>query len=198
MTAAVNLHRRWRNAAIVCAVAALAVTVAALAPAVVGALRRARDGRELVQCAENLRSVGQALRVYMAEQPGLLPLSPTVENPHVDVVRALGPALGSLEVLSCPALPPSNAATLAAGGLGYYYYSADHASTNPALSEFLLESLAYPHALSSASPADSWVMSDQWYRGQPPSHAGYKKGLNYLMLDGAVGFTETSPRKSFH
>ena len=44
----------------------------------------------------------------------------------------------------------------------------------------------------------TWVMSDVWYSGEETAHSGYRKGLNYLMLDGSVDFIEQSPRLAFH
>jgi prepilin-type processing-associated H-X9-DG protein len=44
----------------------------------------------------------------------------------------------------------------------------------------------------------SWVMSDMWVSGISTAHVGFKKGLNYLMLDGSVGFLTDSPRRGFH
>ncbi len=44
----------------------------------------------------------------------------------------------------------------------------------------------------------TWVMSDIWVSSLPTSHPGFKKGVNYLMLDGSVGFVGESPRQQFH
>jgi prepilin-type processing-associated H-X9-DG protein len=41
-------------------------------------------------------------------------------------------------------------------------------------------------------------MSDVWVSVVPTAHAGYRKGVNYLMLDGSVDFVSQSPRQAFH
>ena len=45
---------------------------------------------------------------------------------------------------------------------------------------------------------DKWVMSDAWVSVEPTRHAGYRKGVNYLRLDGSVDFAGESPRQAFH
>jgi prepilin-type processing-associated H-X9-DG protein len=43
----------------------------------------------------------------------------------------------------------------------------------------------------------TWIMSDIWNSAVPTAHPGFRKGVNYLMLDGSVDFLSQSPRHSF-
>ena len=96
-----------------------------------------------------------------------------------------------------PSLSYSDA-NFKSGIIGYFYYSAARASEDQDLSRFLLTGISWPRELNTHLDPRSWVMSDIWVSGDPTAHAGYRKGVNYLMLDGAVGFVSESPRQAFH
>lgn len=183
--------------------AAAALLLAMLIPAILPQSGQEREKANLAGCKENLRVMGMAMRQYLQENSGQLPVSLTVENPHADLTQALSPRyLRDPQVFYCPSLRAPeilySAEHFRAGEIGYFYYCASHASTDAGLSKFLLTGVDWPRELNSASEPDSWVMSDIWKSGTPTAHAGFRKGVNYLMLDGSVGFVSESPRQAFH
>ncbi len=131
-------------------------------------------------------------------------MSPTLENPHLELVQRLVPDANASAAKNfyCPSLTSATMTftpqNFRAGNIGYYYYCAESASENPDLSKFLRTGMDWPRKLNISMPPETWVMSDVWFSGVPTSHAGYRKGLNYLMLDGSVGFVSESPRQAFH
>jgi prepilin-type processing-associated H-X9-DG protein len=180
--------------------AIIALVIAILIPQV----QRLREQANLVICKDNLRRIGSDLILYARANGGELPVSPTVENPHLELIHCLtaGGFIGDPAGFYCPSQSrPSlqfSAENFQSGIIGYYYYSALSASADPALSKFLRGGVAWPRELTTAMDPRTWVMSDIWVSGLPTSHPGYKKGVNYLMLDGSVGFVDESPRQSFH
>jgi prepilin-type processing-associated H-X9-DG protein len=181
-------------------IAILVVAVAFLIPSI----ERTREEATLTQCKDNLRKVGAALILYANTNGGELPVSPTVENPHVELLDALAAAhfTGDQKNYYCPsqrdpALSFSDQ-NFHSGIVGYYYYCALAPSTDPSLSKFLRGGVTWPRKLNIKMDPKSWVMSDVWISAMPTAHAGYRKGVNYLMLDGSVGFVGESPRQAFH
>jgi prepilin-type processing-associated H-X9-DG protein len=181
-------------------IAIIALTVALLLPTV----ERLREQASLALCKDNLRKIGGALSLYAHANGGDLPVSPTVENPHAELLDCLaaGRFTGDPKNYYCPserkpALSFSDQ-NFGSGTIGYYYYSALAASADPALSKFLRGGVSWPRKLNAKMDPKTWVMSDIWVSSLPTAHAGYKKGVNYLMLDGSVGFVGESPRRQFH
>jgi prepilin-type processing-associated H-X9-DG protein len=181
-------------------IAIIALAVALLIPSI----ERLREAANLARCADNLRKVGSALLEYAHTSGGDLPVSPTVENPHLELLDSLAAAhlIGDPKNYYCPS--QRNAAlgfsdqNFRAGIIGYYYYSALVAGSDPSLSKFLRGGVSWPRKLNTTRDPKTWVMSDIWFSAVPTSHAGYRKGVNYLMLDGSVGFVAESPRQQFH
>jgi prepilin-type processing-associated H-X9-DG protein len=167
-------------------------------------MQRAWERANLVQCRENLRRIGVGIVQYARSSGGALPVSPTVENPHQELIQALsaGGYVANPRDFYCPSQQPQGLRfsdeRFKAGVIGYYYYSAAQASTNPALSKFLRTGLEWPRKIDASMSPNSWVMSDIWISTVPTTHGSYRKGVNYLMLDGSVGFVTESPRKGFH
>jgi prepilin-type processing-associated H-X9-DG protein len=178
--------------------AVAALVIACLIPMV----ERSREASRLAVCKENLRKIGAGVLLYAQVNSGNLPISPTVENPHVELIHALavGRFAGDPKIYYCPSLrdPSFSEQNFKAGITGYYYYSALAASTDAALSKFLRSGVTWPRHLSTSMDPKAWVMSDIWASGVPTAHAGYRKGINYLMLDGSVEFVGESPRQAFH
>jgi prepilin-type processing-associated H-X9-DG protein len=181
-------------------IAIIALTVALLVPTI----ERLREQANLAMCRDNLRKIGGALILYAHANGGELPVSPTVENPHVELLNCLaaGQFIGDPKNYYCPSdhrpgLSFSDQ-NLSSGTIGYYYYSAFNASTDPILSKFLRDGVSWPRKLNTAMDPRTWVMSDIWVSSLPTAHSGYRKGVNYLMLDGSVGFVGESPRQQFH
>lgn len=189
---------RWRLVHVIVLLAVATLAVAYLIPMV----ERAREASRLAVCRDNLRKIGADLLLYAQANKGTLPVSPTVENPHIELIHALkdGHFAGDPKNYYCPSLrdPSFSEQNFNAGITGYYYYSALAASTDATLSKFLRSGVTWPRQLSTSMDPKTWVMSDVWISGVPTAHAGYRKGVNYVMLDGSVDFVSESPRQAFH
>jgi prepilin-type processing-associated H-X9-DG protein len=185
---------------LIAAAAILALVIAFLIPVI----QRSREQANLALCKDHLRQIGIGLLAYAPLNNGFFPVSDTVENPHADLLHCLATnqCVGDMKNYYCPSQSQSafcfSNQNFQSGVIGYYYYSALRASANPTLSKFLHSGISWPHILNATMNPKSWVMSDIWYSGQPTAHAGYRKGLNYLMLDGSVNFVGESPRQAFH
>jgi prepilin-type processing-associated H-X9-DG protein len=181
-------------------IAIVALAVALLVPTI----ERLREQANLALCKDNLRKIGSALILYAHTNGGDLPVSPTVENPHVELINCLtaGQFVGDPKNYYCPSQKASNLCfsdqNFRSGIIGYYYYSAFSVSADPALSKFLRGGVTWPRMLNTNMDPKTWVMSDIWVSSLPTSHSGYRKGVNYLMLDGSIGFVGESPRQQFH
>jgi prepilin-type processing-associated H-X9-DG protein len=127
-----------------------------------------------------------------------------VENPHLELIDSLraGNFAGDARDFYCPSQKQASLEfseeNFAKGVIGYYYYSAMSESDDRSLSKFLRGGVEWPRKINTSMDAKTWVMSDIWISAVPTAHAGYRKGVNYLMLDGSVGFVGESPRQSFH
>jgi prepilin-type processing-associated H-X9-DG protein len=181
-------------------IAMITLIVAALIPSI----ERMREQANLAICKDNLRRIGAWLLAYAGANGGGLPVSPTVENPHTELLAGLAAdrAIADPTMFYCPSerrpelsYSPAN---FRAGIIGYYYYSAAAASPDLSLSRFLRGGVAWPRMLKLGMSPRCWVASDIWLSGVPTAHAGYRKGVNYLMLDGSVDFVSESPRQHFH
>ena len=180
-----------------------AVLVAFVIPLVTSGSKKAREAAALAQCKENLRAIGVGMLGYMKAGDGALPVSETVKNPHGELVQALVPKyVSDPKVFYCPAETQAGLVYseehVKVGEIGYFYYCADEVSGDERLSKFLRMDLGWPRELKAGDDPKSWVMSDAWFSGDPTAHAGYRKGVNFLMLDGAVDFVGESPRQAFH
>jgi prepilin-type processing-associated H-X9-DG protein len=185
---------------IVVLIAIIALLVALLVPAA----ERVRQQANLALCRDNLRRVGAELLLYAQADGGGLPVSPTLGNPQTELLCCLAAAklTGDPRNFYCPSQRRPELCysdrNFRAGFIGYYYYSAADAGDDPALSKFLRDGVQWPRELNAGMDPKSWVMSDIWVSGLPTAHPGYRKGVNYLMLDGSVGFVQESPRQEFH
>jgi prepilin-type processing-associated H-X9-DG protein len=180
--------------------ALVAVLIAFLLPLI----QRTREKANLALCKDHLRQIGVGLIEYARLNASALPVSSTVENPHADLLQCLSVSgcVGDPRNYYCPAQQQSSFRfsdqNFRQGIISYFYYSALASGGNPALSKFLRTDLGWPRTLDTSMDKKSWVMSDAWYSGVQTAHSGYRKGLNYLMLDGSVDFVSDSPRQAFH
>jgi prepilin-type N-terminal cleavage/methylation domain-containing protein len=170
---------------------------------VVPAVGRARDQAKVVACRANLRSLVLACLVYASENDSFLPTEPTLDNPHAGLIRLLGKGGCSepMDIYYCPSerrpeLRRSEQ-NFAAGNIGYFYYSFTERPTSRYLSNFLRKTIQWPRVLRTTMPGDTWVASDSWFSNVPTAHRYYKKGVNYVTLDGAAGMVRESPREQF-
>ncbi|MDP9175969.1 MAG: hypothetical protein M3O30_19195 [Planctomycetota bacterium] len=180
--------------------ALLAFLIAMLVPTI----ERLREQANLASCKDNLRKIGYSLALYTRANGGDLPVSPTIENPHMELIDELnvGQFTGDPGNYYCPSERQQkyrfSEENFRAGIIGYYYYSASSMSADPSLSKFLRDGVSWPRKLNTGLDPKTWVMSDIWVSSLATSHPGYRKGVNYLMLDGSVGFVGESPRQAFH
>jgi prepilin-type processing-associated H-X9-DG protein len=181
-------------------IAIVALVVAMLIPSI----ERLREKANLVRCKDNLRQIGSALIQYARINNGDFPVSRSIENPHRELLNDLVAAhlTSDHRIYYCPserrpALGFSDG-NFNSGVIGYYYYSAENTPPDPALSKFLRSGVSWPRELNTHMGPNTWIMSDIWVSSLPTSHPGYKKGVNYLMIDGSVGFVDESPRQQFH
>jgi prepilin-type processing-associated H-X9-DG protein len=182
---------------------AILVLLAAAVALLIPIIERARVRARLVRCADQLREIGTFLAEYEHASSGRLPVSATVDGAHGDVLQSLRSAgiAPNAHLWFCPATSDPtlqfSEANFRAGRLGYYWYAARGISDNPALSKFLRTGVTWPRELDTSMDRRTWVVSDVWVSALPTAHAGYRKGVNYLMLDGSVGFVGESPRQAF-
>lgn len=178
-------------------IAILAVLAAIVAPAGSRALEEAN----LVECRNNLRNIGLALRCYAKDHGGMLPVSSRVDGPHPALVAALKPYAGDAPMYYCPsdARPDRvfSDENFQAGRIGYFYFSCDGVTRNSGVSRFLRWDVPWPRRLVNTMDSRTWVASDAWFSGEPTPHHGWKKGVNYLTLGGDVQFLTEGPRQAF-
>jgi len=174
-----------------------------LAAMVISASTVATDTAGLTGCRANLRQVGLAALAYAKDHGGALPVTTTLDGPQQALTTALaeGRYLQEPRTYYCPAernpLRQFSDDNFAQGKIGYFYFSCEKTPDNRFLSAFLRWEVAWPRRLVTGMPAATWVMSDCWFSGEPTSHRAYKKGVNYLRIDGSVGTVEESPRETF-
>ena len=178
--------------------------IAVVTAFVVPAIGRARDQANFIRCKDNLRRIGSELILYANANGGQLPVSAAVDSPHLDLLQSLAASHCLADPFNyyCPSqrqpslsYSPQN---FASGVIGYYYYCAQAASSNPNISKFLRSGVSWPRKLNMTMDPKSWVMSDYWISAVPTSHSTYRKGINFLTLDGSVDFVGESPRQVFH
>jgi hypothetical protein len=130
-------------------------------------------------------------------------VSDTIDGPQRDLIASLsaGRCLGEVKNYYCPAQQQPGLSfsdyNFKARVIGYYYYCALNSSINPRISKFLRTDVSWPRKLDMSMDPMTWVMSDIWVSGEATAHGGYRKGVNYLMLNGSVGFIAESPRQAF-
>jgi prepilin-type N-terminal cleavage/methylation domain-containing protein len=179
-------------------VAIIGVLVATLLPT----LGRAKEQARMVLCQSNLRNLGVALAAYTNERGPGLPLVEKLDNPQTELISALAKYVGDSGNYYCPSMEEADLRftpeNLQAGRIDYFYYSCRQATPDSRTSTFLRWEVPWPRAVTVSWPADTWVMSDQWYSAVPTAHSAFSKGVDYLMMNGSVGMVTASPRQAFH
>jgi len=179
--------------------AVISVLISILLP-VIG---RARDQAKLALCKGRLRNVFLGVLMYANDNRSYPPFVEKLDNPHTRLILALGKRhyVDQPETFYCPSdtrpdlcFSPEN---LAAGNISYFYYSCEKATTNRCISTFLRWEVKWPRRLQIDMDPQTWVISDSWFSGEPTPHSFYKKGVNYVTLDGGVKMLYKSPRKQF-
>jgi len=172
------------------------------------ALNQSRGQAKLIVCKNNLRSIVLGCLMYADENQGMLPvdnmLGPgygSIANPHTNLIEALDEYIADPSCWYCPAETDLamvySKENYDAGVIGFFYYSCTQATGNGDISTFLRWDVSWPRYLRTDMPQDTWVVSDAWLRGRPTAHLGFKKAVNYAVLDGSVNMVLDSPRRQF-
>jgi len=170
---------------------------------VIPAVGRARDQANVMACRANLRSLALGCLVYAGEHDSRLPTDATVDNPHTSLIDMLsaGRYVEAGEIYYCPSETQPDLRycerNFQDGNIGYFYYSFTERPTSRYLSNFLRKTIQWPRILKDTMPGDSWVASDSWFSNMPTAHRYYRKGVNYVALDGSVEMVKESPRVEF-
>jgi len=170
---------------------------------VVPSIGRARDKTKLAICKSHLRNLGIAARMYAYDNTGVLPMAEKLDNPHKSLLGALSGRnyIGDFRIYYCPSMTDPELCyceeNVDACNISYFYVSCHKATTNRFVSTFLRWSVTWPRRLSFTMEPEMWIASDSWFSGEPTAHRYYKKGINYLMLDGSVQMLTRGPRSKF-
>ncbi len=171
-------------------------------------LTRAQDSAKLATCKSRLRNLGVGLRMYATDNNGKFPVSEYPCNPHLGLIDSLeGKYVTSVENFYCPNQTDDELAftdgNVQAGRIGYFYYSCEkaptyklHPDTNKTLRNFGGATPNWPRQIDISMAEELWLMSDIWFSGVR-AHPFGKKGMNFLRVDGSVGFVEGSPASVF-
>jgi len=170
---------------------------------IVPTLGRARDYSNLIVCRSNQRNLLLGCLMYSDDNASWLPADRQLHNPHTDLIKCLSDD-GYIElskVYYCPSEQDDalmySEENLNNGNIGYFYYSFTDRPTCRYLSTFFLKKLPWPRLLRSTMKSDKWVFSDSWFSNMPTAHRWYKKGVNYVTLDGSVSMVKESPKRDF-
>lgn len=170
---------------------------------IVPALGRAKDQSKLVICRSNQKNLLLGCLMYANENESRLPVDKQLHNTHAGLIRDLfdGNYIRESRIYYCPSEKnpelDSSEENFSNGDIGYFYYSFHERSTDRYLSTFFLKNLPWPRLLYDTMSADKWVFSDSWFSNKPTAHRWYKKGVNYVTLDGSARMVKESPRQSF-
>ena len=181
------------------AIAMVSLLVAILAPS----LTHLHASAELAICKTRLHNTGRALAQHTTDADIRFPVSDYLNSTHKVLIDALVAVNGEVnqEDFYCPAeTDPSRINTyenFKEGRIGYFYYSCKWASFDADISGFLRYDVSWPRMLTREMLPDTWVMSDSWFRGRKTAHTAFKKGVNYLTINGDVSMVESSPSGSF-
>ena len=180
--------------------------IALLASILIAAVSRAKDNAKLTLCQANLHGIGRGLNFYAAENNQFFPVSPRPGNPHKELLAALmNKYVENVEIFYCPSVTsPDMMLTdenVSAGQISYFYYSCDNAApfksdTGKILRNFGSATPNWPRHIDTNMSPETWVMSDAWISGEG-IHPFGKKGMNYLVLAGAVEMLEDQPSSLF-
>lgn len=177
--------------------------VALLVSLLVPALGRSREEARLVECRARLGQMGKGLLLYAGRNQGCFPLAKVLHNPHDDLLAAMdtGKYIASPQTYYCPSLVDPDLVwseeNFRRKHIGLFYYSAREVSRSGWISTFLRWDVTWPRDLTVRMHAETWLMSDPYYRGERSPHPYYRKGVNYLMVGGSVDFVPQSPRRTF-
>ena len=164
---------------------------------------RAKDRSKLIICRTNLRGLALGCLTYAGENDSRLPVDKQLHNTHTDLIEKLydGGHIQDSKIYYCPSEKADDLKyseeNFSNGNIGYFYYCFNYRPTYQYLSTFFLKKLPWPRLLLDTMKTDKWVFSDSWFSNMPTAHRWYKKGVNYVTLDGSVHMVKESPKREF-
>ena len=179
------------------------VIISFLMALIMPVLGRARDMSKLVICRSNQRNLLLGCLMYASENDSRLPADRQLHNTHTGLIENLfnGGYVKESKTYYCPSEKADDLKyseeNFSKGNIGYFYYSFSGRPTYRYLSTFFLKKLPWPRLLQDTMKADKWVFSDSWFSGLSTAHRWYKKGVNYVTLDGSVHMVKKSPKREF-
>ena len=170
---------------------------------IVPALGRARDQSKLVICRSNQKNLLLGCLMYASQNDSMLPVDKQLHNTHTGLIENLfnGGYIQKSKIYYCPSEKLDDLKysedNFSNGNIGYFYYSFSDRPTYRYLSTFFLKKLPWPRQLQDTMNGNKWVFSDSWFSNMPTAHRWYKKGVNYVTLDGSVHMVKESPKREF-
>jgi len=168
------------------------------------ALGRAKDKSKLIVCKSNQRNLLMGCLIYADDNDSWLPVDKQLHNPHAGLIDNLFDRryIHESMVYYCPSETAEDLKyseeNFQDKNIGFFYYSFSDRPTYRYLSTFFLKKLPWPRTLRDTMKPDRWVFSDSWFSNRPTAHRWYKKGVNYVTLDGSVHFVKESPKTEFN
>ena len=170
---------------------------------IIPVLGRVKDQSNVIICRNNQRNLLLKCLVYAHDNDSILPVDVRLHNSHIMLIEKLSDDVKNItpKVYYCPSEKTDGLKytedNFDNGDIGYFYYCFTNRPNEPTLSSFYLKSLPWPRLLKETDKPYSWVFSDSWFSGIPTAHRWYKKGVNYVTLDGSVHMVKESPRLKF-
>jgi len=184
-------------------IAVIGLLVSLLIPA----LGRAKDHSKLIVCRSNQKNLLLGCRTYANDNNSALPVDKQLHNSHIQLMYQLsaGDYINEPKVYYCPSVKNGRLSeelkyseeNLRKGNISYFYFSFTDKATYIYLSRFLLTDTPWPSLLTDTARGDKWVFSDSWFSNLPTAHRWYKKGVNYVTIDGSVHMVKAGPRDEF-
>jgi prepilin-type N-terminal cleavage/methylation domain-containing protein len=177
--------------------------IAFLMSIIVPVVGRAKDQSRLIICRSNQKSLFMGCLTFANDNDSKLPVDKQLHNPHVELIESLydGRYIEEPGVYYCPSEKKDDLkyseVNFSNANIGFFYYCYANRPTNRYLSTFFLKSVGWPRVLKDTMPGNKWVFSDSWFSGIPTAHRWYKKGVNYITLDGSIQMVKQGPRSEF-
>jgi prepilin-type N-terminal cleavage/methylation domain-containing protein len=171
---------------------------------IVPAIGRAKDQSKLIICKVNLRGLALGCLTYASDNASRLPVDDKLHNPHAGLVKDLsaGGYVQESKIYYCPSekleARTYSEDNFSDGNISYFYYCFRQRPTYGQLSSFFLKRTPAPRLLKDTMRSGKWIFSDSWFSGNPTAHRWYKKGVNYVTLDGSAHMVKESPKREFN
>lgn len=212
-----NTKRGFTLIELLVVIAIIAILAAILFPV----FARARESARKTSCLSNLKQLGLACHMYAQDWDELMPCDYYACNSSTTHARLVGqilPYIKNRQVMYCPSaakmgLPdivPTDA-NIAAGNIGYYYYSFDQVPgtvtpkggtnyTTWVSWGFLVNAMGqnYPRIMSEQWDSDYWLWSDVFCEPiKIRIHEASFGSINVVYMDGHVKFQPGQARNVY-